>query len=73
MRRKTRTRPPTTAERYGARLLGEEEPEEVTDDLTSTAVLHLARLTELPKSRKPAGVQTWDWIASRTQGGDDAA
>jgi hypothetical protein len=70
MERKTRTRPATPAERLAARALGEPEPTEVTEDVTSSAALHAERLTAPRKSAKPKGMQTADYYASRYSGGD---
>lgn len=75
MERKTKTRRPTPAERHAARALGEVEPTEVTEDVTPTATVHAARLTDPRKSAKPKGMQTSAWYARRALGGDgpDAA
>jgi hypothetical protein len=71
MERKTRTRRPTSAEIHAARALGQPEPEEVTEDVTPTAVLIAERLAEPRKSLKPKGMQTAEWFAIRARGGDD--
>ncbi|MFF4836579.1 hypothetical protein [Streptomyces sp. NPDC001315] len=73
MERKTTTRRPTPAERHAARALGLPEPEEVEEDVTPSAVQHAERLTAPRKSAKPKGTQTFDWYATRSLGGGDAA
>lgn len=69
MTAKTRTRKPTAAERLAARALGRPEPEEIVEDMTSSAVLHAERLVSASKSAKPAGMSTAAWYARRALGG----
>lgn len=69
MTAKTRTRKPTAAERHAARALGRPEPQEIVEDMTSSAVLHAERLTAPRTSAKPEGMQTGDWYARRARGG----
>jgi hypothetical protein len=65
------TRRPTPAERHAARALGLAEPEEVTEDVTPTAALLAERLTAPRSTRKPAGMQTYEWFALRARGEDE--
>ncbi|MER6557231.1 hypothetical protein ABT300_05600 [Streptomyces sp. NPDC001027] len=69
--RKTRTRPPTPAERHAARALGQPDPGEVVEDITPSASLLAERLSAPRKSAKPKGMQTADWYAIRARGGEE--
>lgn len=70
MERTKQMRKTTTAEKLAAQALGREVVDEVELDVTSTADVHAARLTDLPKSRKPAGMATYEWYARRALGED---
>lgn len=73
MKPKTRTRPPTAAERLAARALGRDEPEEVVEDVRPAGVRLAERLAVPGKPAKPKAMSTAAWHASRYQaaGEDD--